>query len=405
MSSTVKYTDMGWPEENALWKYYLLSEPLLSAELARLAFTKSHGNTDCVTFQPSPNPDDRSQDRYAVQDWALSDGTWQFRAVFDGHAGHDTVEHTVKTLPGMIQSSLSTLLLSTNDTPDEEAVGNLLQDAIIALDDGLTKDLLALFPSVDSLSKLSDDKIRAIINDHDSGGKNSGIITRCMRGTTVLISLVNPKRSRLWVASLGDCQAALGVREADGDWRSTLLSSYHNGSNVVEQERVKSEHPGEPEAILEDRVLGAIAVTRAVGDHLFKLPVEYTGRVFMNASPGFNISRKIEEFLGRNLTPPYVSNLAEVQVIRLEKKQYHLVMCSDGLLDLYQDKGMELLGLGDYWVQLLGKREKPWDDSNLALYLLRDALGGDDAVLVSRSMTVELTFRWMDDTTILVQKI
>jgi pyruvate dehydrogenase phosphatase len=82
-------------------------------------------------------------------------------------------------------------------------------------------------------------------------------------------------------------------------------------------------------------------------------------------------------------------------------------MCSDGLLDLYEDNGMKLKlhALSEFWIQLLVQREKSWDDSNLALYLLRDALGGEDMEMVSRMITVEMPFRWMDDTTILVQRL
>lgn len=79
-----KNTDMGWPEYDALWKYEWLPEPLLSSELARLAQPTSFHGTDAVSFQPSPNPEDRNQDRLAMFDWPLENGVWQFRAVFDG---------------------------------------------------------------------------------------------------------------------------------------------------------------------------------------------------------------------------------------------------------------------------------------------------------------------------------
>ncbi|GLB37218.1 putative protein serine threonine phosphatase 2C [Lyophyllum shimeji] len=404
MSRTTKYTDMGWPEHDALWRYDLLSEPLLSSELRRLAGAASYDNTDSVTFQPCPNPEESNQDRYAVLNWTLSNGTWQFRVVLDGHAGHDTVEHTLRTLPVIIRAALEGLVLE-NEESSVEAVSRILSDAISSLDDNLTNDLLDLFPDVDAVSKLSDDEIRRTINDQESGGKKSSIVMRCMRGTTVLASLVDPTRSNIWVASLGDCQAALGTRQADGRWETSVLSSYHNGANARERERVMSEHPGELECVIDGRVLGAIAVTRAIGDHLFKLPSAYTKRVFLNATPGFSITKKIEDFIGRNITPPYVSNCADVRHAKLGKEGSYLVMCSDGLLDLYENTGMDIEALADFWIHLLVRREKPWNDSNLALYLLRDALGGEDVERVSRMITVEMPFRWMDDTTIVVQKL
>lgn len=65
--------------------YTRLTEPHLSSELARLSFATKLGDTDCVTFQPCPNPDERSQDRYVVKDLHAPTGTWAFRAVFDGY--------------------------------------------------------------------------------------------------------------------------------------------------------------------------------------------------------------------------------------------------------------------------------------------------------------------------------
>lgn len=46
------------------------------------------------------------------------------------------------------------------------------------------------------------------------------------------------------------------------------LSSYHNGTDQSERERLMEEHPGEAECVVDDRVLGAIAVTRGKPDTL-----------------------------------------------------------------------------------------------------------------------------------------
>lgn len=40
----------------------------------------------------------------------------------------------------------------------------------------------------------------------------------------------------------------------------------------------------------------------------------------------------------------------------------------------------------------------------MGLYLLRDAIGGQDAHRLSRNMTVEMEERWMDDVTIVIQR-
>jgi hypothetical protein len=84
MSYIRKPTDMGWPDLDALWMYNVLPEPFLSSELSRLSSANSIGDTDVVTFQPCPNPKFLNEDRFVIEDWPLSNGTWSFRAIFDG---------------------------------------------------------------------------------------------------------------------------------------------------------------------------------------------------------------------------------------------------------------------------------------------------------------------------------
>jgi pyruvate dehydrogenase phosphatase len=81
-------------------------------------------------------------------------------------------------------------------------------------------------------------------------------------------------------------------------------------------------------------------------------------------------------------------------------------MCSDGLLDLYDENQQrdspeyDLNSLASSLVKKVSESQ-----GNAALHLLRDALGGSDKEKVSRMLTVEMSDRWMDDTTILVQRV
>ncbi|KAJ7497162.1 protein serine threonine phosphatase 2C [Mycena latifolia] len=370
--------------------YTVLPEPQLASELARLADPQSFGATDVVSLQPCPVPTERSQDRFVVAEWDLSDGKWRFQAVCDGHAGHDTVDYVVATLPHALQDALVARLPLT--PPD---VSEVLRTTIAALSRRARCDSWPL----------SDDEIASIVND---AGPNSTKILRCMRGSTVLVALISPALD-IWVASLGDCQAVLGVKQASGEWEASVLSTNHNGTDAGEVARIRSEHPGEDECVLRDRVLGAIAVTRAVGDFLFKLPTIYTTRVFMNAKPGFQFSSKIADFLGRNLTPPYLSAQCDVQHVHvpaLGGTEAFLVLASDGLVDLSGDTyGYDhrepSIG-GKKWVEVLGRRER---SENAALYLLRDAMG-QEADAVSSLLTVEdFAGRWMDDTTVVFTQL
>ncbi|KAG7446428.1 protein serine/threonine phosphatase 2C [Guyanagaster necrorhizus] len=409
MSTDPRTTDLGYP--GAAWTYTLLSEPDLSYELARLASTNTHGSTDSVSFQPSPNPECYSQDRYVVQDWNLSTGIWYFHAVFDGHAGEETADYAVQMLPSIVKQHIQGFLDNHIDY-SPTSISDVLVNAISSLDNAIAHDLLEIFPDPQALGRLSDAAIRDIINDSDRGSQNIAKVLHCMRGTTVLVSLVDPAKTHLWVASLGDCQAVYGRQDESGGWDAILLSSNHNAAESSEVERIRQEHPDEPECILRHRVLGAIAVTRALGDHEFKLPRVYTERVFLNAAPGFRTQQSVGEFIKRSFTPPYVSNIADVRHLTLDpnsKARACLVMCTDGLMDLSEgdsrDGGtLDISALGKWWLEIIGP--VVWTKgTNAALYLLRAALGGADEDKVSQMMTVERTDRWMDDTTILIQRL
>jgi pyruvate dehydrogenase phosphatase len=120
----------------------------------------------------------------------------------------------------------------------------------------------------------------------------------------------------------------------------------------------------------------------------------------MNAQPGFRIATRVEDFLGRNLTPPYLSNRADVQKADLGAADAFLILCSDGLMDLYEHETLDQMA--NTWVQLVGGIKARGERQNAALCLLREGLGGKDDEKVSRVLTVELMEKWMDDTTVIV---
>lgn len=90
-------------------------------------------------------------------------------------------------------------------------------------------------------------------------------------------------------------------------------------------------------------------------------------------------------------------------------------MCSDGLTDLYFVPGeadSKLESSAERWMEVVsaastigGSSVDGGDEPNLALALLRDAIGGNDLDKLSRYLTVEMDHRWMDDTTIVVQRL
>ncbi len=359
-----------------------------------------------------------------------------------GHAGHATVDYAAQTLPGQVKQKLEVIT-----SRDPKHISEALVSAIVVFDDSIAQDFLRLVPDPETIAQMTDDQITTMIRDLESSPEHNMSLKRCMHGSTALIALLDPPRRNLWVASLGDCQAgmqyfspttlprnlslqALGQKDNLGKWSASFLSAFHNGRDETEVHRIRQEHPGEIECVHNHRVLGAIAVTRgqisfilltfpdlhpiiALGDHEFKLPPVYTDRVFARTNPGFAFSAtNLNDFLARNHTPPYLSNRPDVKHISLaDRDQYQetrLIMCSDGLLDLYWDQteALNLTQLPEVWFYALDNRNKSLDAyNNFALALLRHGLGGGDIEKVSRNITVEIAFKWMDDTTILVQRI
>ncbi|KZT35436.1 protein serine/threonine phosphatase 2C [Sistotremastrum suecicum HHB10207 ss-3] len=398
---------MGWgPEAGGPWPYRILDEPVLSQKLEKYANaeTVAGGKVDVVTFQPCGVESESSQDRFAAQQWELPNGTWTFTAIFDGHAGHEVADLTSKVFPGKLKAVIDGLFTRDPEgiieEPTVDQVSNALSETLVAWDDEIVADFLALFPGgVEQAENMPIEEIKALINDTEKGGENHYKVMKAIRGSTALLSLVDPKRENLWVANLGDCQAVLASQDESSLWKAKLLTQNHNGDNENEVARVESEHTGEHEAILNQRVLGAIAVTRALGDHEFKLPAVYTKRIFLSADPGFRVHSRVEDFIARSHTPPYLSNVADIHHQKLKETDKFILLCSDGLTDLYrgQPEGPT------EWIKAITDGDRK--ETNRALRVLRAAIGGDDNEVVSRHMTLELMSRWMDDTTIVVHTL
>ena len=120
------------------------------------------------------------------------------------------MKHIAANLPGQLQSALVDLLVGLEWKIDPGSISNLLSNVITSYDDSLTKDLYNIFPGgLEELSKLSDNEVKAVIHDSAANGPNHTKVARCMQGSTVLVSLIDPNHDNIWVASLGDCQAGM----------------------------------------------------------------------------------------------------------------------------------------------------------------------------------------------------
>jgi pyruvate dehydrogenase phosphatase len=202
--------------------------------------------------------------------------------------------------------------------------------------------------------------------------------------------------------------------------QARVLGRAHNAIGE-EAKRIRTDHTGEPDVVLDNRVLGTLAVTRgqcthlhtmllleltmrpAIGDHILKLPVVYTHKVFGNVEGGM---RALGPVLARIRTPPYVSARAHVEHA-VPPDGAILVLASDGLQGLQHGRLDP-----QAWVASAVRpathheRAAGWEHGGArALVVLRDALGGADGARVSAMMTAEMMDKWCDDVTVVVQRL
>ena len=176
-----------------------------------------------------------------------------------------------------------------------------------------------------------------------------------------------------------------------------------------------------------------------LGDVPFKQPPDFTRRVLYNLLPGFHNVSPWEEFLVRNLTPPYIT--AEPDVVhrcldessgtskRDTEAPWFLILASDGFADLCGSQEAQAKIINKWAKGLVSRSASssqrfPWllkkrrsdgiqtdkpdgprqPSDNFALRLLRHALGEDNAS-VSRVLTLDMETAWIDDIAIVVQTL
>lgn len=135
-----------------------------------------------------------------------------------------------------------------------------------------------------------------------------------------------------------------------------------------------------------------------------------------NLFPGFHDTSAWEEFLVRNRSPPYINAEPEITHRRLGSSSQDdfpqfLILSSDGFADLCGD---ESEGVILNWAKaMIAQPPSSLENNNttnktagnMALQLLRRALGGDDRSSVSMVLTLDMDVAWIDDTAIVVHAL
>ncbi|KAE9383710.1 protein serine/threonine phosphatase 2C [Gymnopus androsaceus JB14] len=376
-----------------------LREHLSLSSSSRMLF-RAHTLSNCGYYGPT-GIKNWNEDRYIVEEWTMANGTWTFAAIFDGHGGPDAAEFALQTLPSLVKDSLVALKLTENAHPDNQTVGRLISEAVVATDLRIEREFTSLLSA--GVEVLSDQEILAAITCSDGVAIRPEAL-RAVSGTTASIALIDPFKG-VHLANLGDCDAVLYVPNASGTgWKGQVLSAHHNCENKEELERVKQEHIGEPHCVDHSRrfgrVLGSIVLTRALGDMPLKLPSIYNLSVFPLTRDNKEVNQNLVDY---NLTPPYLSHIPEVSHAKCDRlESTFLIMASDGLLERFKKvkperSEMEIL---DYWVSVASKAQHQGE--NMALDLLWEAFGGDsDGNIYTMVLDKSLQDR-VDDITIIV---
>ncbi|KAF2461718.1 protein phosphatase 2C [Lineolata rhizophorae] len=260
---------------------------------------------------------------------------WMFWGVFDGHSGWTTsaklrqvlISFVARELNATYQSALTNPALTI---PTPESVDAAIKKGFLRLDHEIVHE---------AVNK---------VNKAQSKSAAAELLAPALSGSCALLSFYDSRSKLLRVACTGDSRAVLGRRGGSGKWTATPLSVDQTGASETEAERLRAEHPGEPNVVANGRVLGRLEPTRAFGDAVYKWSVETQERI---AASYFGRS-------GGKLmqTPPYVTAEPVVTTTKVEPQNGDfLVMATDGLWEMLTNE--EVVGLVGRWLEEQARRE------------------------------------------------
>jgi len=385
----------------------------------------------------SPIEDDHAEkiievpSNLAATDNGASASDWMFWGVFDGHSGWVTSAKLRQTLISYVARELNTTYKSAVEDPalhfpSPDAIDRAIKTGFTKLDNEIVHE------SVKKVRK-AQSKIAA-----------AELLAPALSGSCALLSFYDSRSKLLRVACTGDSRAILGRRGPNGKWTVTPLSEDQTGGTTSEAERLRREHPGEPNVVRNGRILGGLEPSRAFGDASYKWSAETNAELkksYFSRSPSTLLK-----------TPPYVTAEPVITTTRVEpEKGDFVVMATDGLWEMLTNE--EVVGLVGQWLDAQGNpasqgsqtqswlkswwstqkqlpveqkaaekgegqrapiRQQQWgtktslnerfvvEDKNAATHLVRNALGGKDQDQLSALLTLPSPFsrRYRDDLTV-----
>ncbi|CAA9964357.1 hypothetical protein CFE70_006979 [Pyrenophora teres f. teres 0-1] len=385
----------------------------------------------------SPIEDDHAEkiievpSNLAATDNGATASDWMFWGVFDGHSGWVTSAKLRQTLISYVARELNTTYKAAVEDPKlqfptPDAIDRAIKTGFTKLDNEIVHE------SVKKVRK-AQSKVAA-----------AELLAPALSGSCALLSFYDSRSKLLRVACTGDSRAILGRRGANGKWTVTPLSEDQTGGTTSEAERLRREHPGEPNVVRNGRILGGLEPSRAFGDAYYKWSLE------TNAELKKSYFARTPSSLLK--TPPYVTAEPIITTTKVEpEKGDFVVMATDGLWEMLTNE--EVVGLVGQWLDAQGNpgsqgsqtqswltswwstqkqlpveqktgesgegqrapiRQQQWgtktslnerfvvEDKNAATHLVRNALGGKDQDQLSALLTLPSPFsrRYRDDLTV-----
>lgn len=273
--------------------------------------------------------------------------------VFDGHAGGACAQVVAKRLYHYFTAvllprpELLALVDSLNDPHGEpmkiievfnerfelvDVLRRLYSDSYRTFVNDLAKTESKVERSVEdafihSFLRLDEDIAREALETENNMRVIQKTLSVAMSGAVTCIAYINGPH--LYVASLGDCQAVIGVLDEDqGQWLPKIMNVQHNSENIHEVHRILNEHPkAEQDSVIKfDRLLGQLAPLRAFGDFRYKWERDVLERLCI---PYFGPNVVPPDYY----TPPYLTAKPDITYHHLTPKDKFLVIATDGLWD------------------------------------------------------------------------
>ncbi|KIM71707.1 hypothetical protein PILCRDRAFT_16801, partial [Piloderma croceum F 1598] len=277
-------------------------------------------------FQTQYQPIDRPiEDRIAVAQPRVLTDNRTVVGVFDGHGGPYTAEY-------LSQHLLSEILEAIPPHSLHDIVPEKLQAIFDAFDAKILSNVTENFRF--SL-KVPVERIRQnLISKKLCQGGIRDAVERAKSGATALVAYV--EEAMLYLANTGDCRAVMGRLENDGSMSAHQLTDDLNAKNPLERARLMAKQ--EEFAIVGERVLGQMEVTRSFGDAFFKLKnTNYTRQVFghplMTPKGKMSMHETHSHLYPHIISPPYLIPTPVTSTYPLSDAEVFLVLASDGLWD------------------------------------------------------------------------